>query len=86
MRGRRILPVRLGVTLGVIWSLSVLLLSVMASYKWGSLFFRSIEDVYLGCSNKTVRGQIWCTVLGFADGFIAGCLIGVLYNNLPIAY
>ena len=81
----KVYAVRLGVTLGAIWSVAVVLLSVMASYKWGSLFFRSIEDVYIGCNNKTVQGQTLCAVIGFADGFIAGWLIGTLYNHLNIA-
>ena len=83
--------VRLGVTLGLIWSLTVFVLSVVDTGKMGFMhigqaFFDGIAGIYPGCKSKTMGGRVLCAVMAFADVFTLGVLIGVIYNALPIKF
>ena len=79
-------PVRLGITIGLIWGLSVVLLALLAKYSYASLFFRMVQEVYAGCDHKTCLGIFICALFGFVDGFIGGALVGLIYNWLPVDY
>jgi hypothetical protein len=83
---RSVHTVRLGVSIGIIWSLSVVLLAGLAKASYASIFFRMIQEVYVGCDYRTGCGLLLCALFGFVDGFIGGALVGLLYNNLPIDY
>jgi hypothetical protein len=83
--------VRLGVTLGLIWSLTVFVLSVVdtsviKSLRYGGDFFDGIASIYPACKSKTMGGRVLCAVMAFADVFTLGVLIGVIYNALPIKF
>jgi hypothetical protein len=78
--------VRLGLTLGLIWGISIYLLSLLVDKNYGVLFFKILEDAYPGCSRKTCYGKLICGSMGFLDGFLGGILIGILYNNINIKY
>jgi hypothetical protein len=80
----KISPIRLGVTLGIIWGGSILILAFVTNRQYGSLLFNIISDVYIGCSKKNVITKFICGGLAFIDAFIGGVLIAVLYNYLPI--
>ena len=79
-------PVRLGVTIGLIWCIAVVLLALVAKYSYAPLFFRLVQEMYIGCGFKTCLNVLVCALFGFADGFIGGALVGLIYNWLPIDY
>ena len=79
-----IMPVRLGLTIGILWGTGVLLLAICANHKYGSLIFKGLQEMYIGCDNRTKCGLLVCTLMGALDGFIGGALIGLLYNALPV--
>ena len=79
-----IFPIRLGITLGIIWGTSIFLLSLFSNKKYGLLIFNSIADIYIGCSQKNLFSKLLCGILGFLDAFIGGILIGTIYNNIKI--
>ena len=82
----KIYPVRLGVTIGILWGIIIFLFALLVNKKIKLLFFKVIEEVYPGCSSKTIFGPYMCGLMGFLDGFIGGLLIGLLYNNISINY
>ena len=64
-----IYPIRLGLTLGIIWGVSMILLAFLTDKKFGSLIFNLISQVYIGCSQKNMFSKLFCGFLGFLDGF-----------------
>jgi hypothetical protein len=80
----KIYPIRLGLTLGIIWGVSMILLAFISNKNFGSLFFNSISQIYIGCSKKNIFSKLFCGFLGFLDAFIGGILIALLYNSIPI--
>lgn len=74
-------PTALGLALGVFWSVSILLLSLL-SYQFGiwqeALSF--LSSLYLYYS-LTVSGVLFGMLIGFIDGFICGWIVGMLYNK-----
>ena len=81
-----IYTVRLGLTIGLLFGISIFLLVVLVDKNYGVLFFKMLEGVYPGCSRKDLFGKMMCGLMGFLDGFIGGILIGLIYNNLRIKY
>ena len=80
----KLYPIRLGLTIGIIWGISMILLAFITDKKFGSLLFNIISQVYIGCSQKNIFSKLLCGFFGFLDGFIAGVLIALLYNYLNI--
>lgn len=78
--------IRLGLTLGLIFGISIFLLVLLAHKNYGILFFKILEGAYPGCSRDNLLGKFLCGFMGFLDGFLGGILIGYLYNNLKINY
>ena len=74
--------IRLGLTLGLIFGISVFILSFIAPRNYGMVFFGLLEDVYIGCNRKTFIGKFLCGFMAFLDAFIGGVLIGYIYNHL----
>ena len=74
--------VRLGLTLGLIWGVNMLLLSVVSSRNYGGALFHSMEKLYPGCSSTSIKGRVICGLMGFADAFMLGLIIGLVYNRL----
>ena len=77
----KIYPLRLGITLGIIWGASVISLALVSSKNYGSFAFKLIKNLYTGCSKNNI---LLCGFLGFIDAFIGGVLIGFIYNNINI--
>ncbi len=76
----RLSPVRLGLSLGIIWGLSLLTIGLLAIFSgYGHSFITTIGTMYLGYA-PTVLGSLIGCVIGFADAFISGFLIAWLYN------
>ena len=77
---------RLGLTLGIVFGLSIFVLLLLADKNYGILFFKILEETYPGCSRKTFIGKFLCGLMGFLDGFLGGIIIGYIYNNLKLKY
>ncbi|KTC86885.1 bacteriophage holin [Legionella brunensis] len=73
-------PVALGLSLGVLWGLSVLILGLIATYySYGKPFVASMGALYIGYE-PTVLGSLLGGLIAFIDSFIGGFLIAWLYN------
>lgn len=82
----KIYVLRLGLTIGILYGVTILLLVLLADKNYGVLFFKILEGAYPGCNRKDLAGKLMCGYMGFLDGFIGGILIGFIYNNLNINY
>ena len=72
--------VSLGLSLGILWGLSALFMTV--AYKlfgYAPAFVEFLDQVYPGYS-PSYEGSLVGFVWGFADAFFCGLFIGVLYN------
>ena len=84
-------PKKLGLTLGLLWAVALLLLSV---YPWlagklfdapekGTMVLELLENAYPLYDHTSLGGVLAGAVVGFVDAFIGGFLVGWLYNLLP---
>ena len=81
MKGCKLSPVGLGLSLGVLWGLSVFIMGLLAySYSYGRPFVEAMATLYMGYA-PSVKGSIVGGVIGFIDAFITGFLIAWLYNK-----
>lgn len=81
MSGCKLSPVGLGLSLGVIWGLSVFGMGLMAYfYTYGKPFVEALATLYLGYE-PSIKGSIVGGIIGFIDAFIMGFLIAWLYNR-----
>ncbi len=70
----------LGLALGIPWALSVLLMGLLATYlTYGTAFVSAMGNVFIGYE-PSVTGSIIGGLIAFVDGFVAGAVIGWLYN------
>ena len=76
--------IRLALTLAIIWGINMLLLSLSSRINYGGVIFHAIQNVYPGCSNKNIQGQLMCLLMGCLDGFSLGLMIGLIYNALKM--
>jgi uncharacterized membrane protein YedE/YeeE len=72
-------PKGLGLSLGILWGISVFLTTLWIMWKGGGETLQKLSQIYLGYS-VTLGGAIIGLVWGFVDGLIMGTLIAVLYN------
>lgn len=80
MNGCKISPVGLGLSLGILWGLSLLVMGLIAYfYAYGRPFVEAVATLYLGYE-PSVLGSFIGGVIGFIDGFVTGFLIAWLYN------
>ena len=76
-------PIRLGLAVGIIWAGGILLLGFLVSCcGWGTVMMLSLASIYRGY-DPSAAGVILGTLWALVDGFIAGALVGLLYNLLP---
>ena len=59
----QIYPIRLGITLGIIWGFCVLSLAFLANKEYGMPLFHMISQVYVGCSQKDTLSKFICGML-----------------------
>jgi len=72
----------LGLTLGIVWSASLLTMGILAmTINYGVDFVNALGKFYLGY-NMTIKGLIIGAIWGFFDAGIGGIVIGWLYNKL----
>ena len=80
MSGCKISSVGLGMSLGVLWGVSVLILGLLAhAYSYGQPFVTTMGAIYVGYV-PSVKGSILGGILAFINAFITGFLIAWLYN------
>ncbi len=73
-------PLALGLSLGVIWGASVLLMGLLAHYfAYGTAFVSAMGVVYIGYE-PSIAGSLIGALFGFIDALVAGILIAWLYN------
>ncbi len=76
----KISPMAFGLSLGILWALSVVIISLLGMYfSYGLSVVSFLSSVYLGYE-LTVIGIIIGAGWSFLDGFIGGALIAFLYN------
>ena len=46
--------------------------------------FPMLQSFLPGCNNNDPLGIFLCVLLASIDGFVAGAVIGVLYNEIPV--
>tara|TARA_Y100000817_G_scaffold289493_1_gene259509 strand:+ start:164 stop:415 length:252 start_codon:yes stop_codon:yes gene_type:complete len=77
-------PVKLGVTLGIVWGTCMLFLALFSSKYYGMSLFSAMTKLYTGCSQKNIFAKLLCGAFGFVDAFVGGWLVGEVYNRLPL--
>lgn len=80
MKGCKLSPMGLGLSLGILWGLSIFGMGLMAYfYAYGKPFVEAMSVLYLGYE-PSIKGSILGGIIGFVDAFIMGALIAWLYN------
>lgn len=76
-------PLILGISAGILWSISIFLMGVLALYfNYGEGFVLTLgKNYYLGYSS-TILGSLIGAAWAFIDAFIGGFMLGWLYNKL----
>jgi len=74
-------PNALGVAIGVLWAAYVSFCGITAMFGWGVALVDAISSLYIGYG-PSIPGAIIGAVWAFVDGYIAGVVIGWLYNRL----
>ncbi|MFQ5863232.1 MAG: bacteriophage holin [Candidatus Brocadiales bacterium] len=71
----------LGLAVGVVWSVYVIFLGLLAGYMdWGTPFVELLGSLYIGYKPSltgSLIGGVWAVV----DGAIAGVIIAWVYNK-----
>ena len=82
MTNNKLCPVSLGLSLGITWGISVLIMGLLAHlYMFGKPFVAAVGAVYVGY-DPSIAGSIIGGIIGFVDAFIYGFIIAWLYNTI----
>jgi len=74
-------PKSLGLAGGVLWGVSMFIMTLVSCYTgYGSMFLSLMADVYPGYE-VSLFGSLIGLVYGFIDGFIGLFIFGWLYNK-----
>jgi hypothetical protein len=80
MKGCKLSPLALGLSLGVLWGLSILIMGLVAYYyTYGRPFVTAVSLLYPGYA-PSIKGSLLGGLIAFIDAFIGGFLIAWLYN------
>ncbi|MBN1914047.1 MAG: bacteriophage holin [Candidatus Omnitrophica bacterium] len=72
----------LGLTLGIVWSLSVSIMGILAmTINYGASFVNVLSKLYIGYG-ASISGVMIGAIWGFFDAGIGGVIIAWLYNKL----
>ncbi len=76
-------PLRLGITAGIIWGTTLLILTLLSHYiGYGRTFLESLpQSIYPGY-DISIEGSFIGLIIGFFDGVIFGSIFGWLYNKI----
>lgn len=73
-------PVKLGLASGIMWGLTLLLMTLISIYTgWGMFWLSQWMDLYVGF-DLTLSGAFIGLIYGFVDGFVCLFIFGWLYN------
>ncbi|MBA2656705.1 MAG: bacteriophage holin [Tatlockia sp.] len=73
-------PLALGLSLGIFWGFSVLILGLIAHFiDYGTAIVNSMGVLYVGYGPSLI-GSILGGLMGFIDAFIGGYILAWLYN------
>ncbi|MDI9818984.1 MULTISPECIES: bacteriophage holin [unclassified Legionella] len=73
-------PVALGLSLGILWGISVFIMGLIASYyAYGQPFVEALGALYIGYA-PTILGSFIGGLIAFVDAFISGVILAWLYN------
>lgn len=78
-QNKKLCAICLGLSLGIIWSVSLLLIGILSISDHGVAFVHSIGKFYIGYS-PTWLGSLIGAAWGFLDAFIGGLVLAWLYN------
>lgn len=70
-----------GLTLGIVWSLCVLIMGIFAMFGYCVPIVELIGSMYIGYK-ATIIGSIIGAVWGFFDAGIGGLIVAWIYNKL----
>lgn len=80
MNNCKLCPVALGLSLGVIWGVSVFFIGMVAHfYLYGRPFVEALGVLYIGY-DPSIAGCVIGGLIGFLDAFLGGLIIAWLYN------
>jgi hypothetical protein len=80
MTTNKLNPMALGLSLGIMWGVSMLIMGLVAYYfMFGTPFVTAMGGIYVGYE-PSITGSIIGGVIGFIDAFIGGLMIAWLYN------
>ena len=70
----------MGLSVGVMWGLSVLISGLAAYYySYGKPYLIAMSSVYMGY-NPSISGSFFGALLAFVEGMIVGAVFAGLYN------
>jgi hypothetical protein len=76
----RLSPLAFGLSLGVVWGVSVLIMGLLAfHFSYGTEFVSAMGVLYIGYESSII-GSLIGGLYGFIDALIGGALIAWLYN------
>jgi hypothetical protein len=85
MKKCKLSPFAFGMSLGLVWGLSVFVTGLMAYYlSYGKPFVMAMSAMYIGYE-PSVMGSLIGGAFGFVDGLIGGALIALFYNGFSQA-
>ncbi len=80
MTHSKLCPKALGLSFGVMWGLSVLLMGLIAHhFFYGVHFVESMGALYYGYQ-PSILGSFIGGIIGFFNAFISGYILAYLYN------
>lgn len=80
MQRTQLKPTAFGLALGVLWSLMVLIVGLVAHfYTYGAPFVNAMGTIYFGYE-ASVIGSLIGAIIAFIDAFLIGALFAWLYN------
>lgn len=76
----RLSPLAFGLSLGVVWGASVVIMGLLAHYfAYGTAFVTAVGVVYAGYE-PSIMGSLIGGLFGFIDALVGGVIIAWLYN------
>lgn len=80
MTSNKLCPKALGLSLGVMWGLSVLIMGLLAHhFMYGAHVVQAVGTLYIGYG-PSLLGSFIGGLIGFANAFISGYLLAWFYN------
>ncbi len=80
MNGCKLSPLGLGLSLGILWGLSLVVFGLLAHhYAYGQTLVTGLGALYIGYE-PSIQGSLIGGLIGFVNAFITGVLIALLYN------